>query len=100
MLALATVFAVVLHAAPVRAPQPSDLSCQGRTGEAQTGEKQNVVSECLPDRLVCRTEHVIGSRAKKRKVCLTRRQWATVANDGSALARRLVEEQRAGMIGN
>lgn len=51
-----------------------------------------------PDFVVCRSESVIGSIAKRRKVCLTNRQWAAVQRDGNGLARRIVEDSRAGMV--
>lgn len=52
-----------------------------------------------PDFVVCRSESVIGSLAKRRKVCLTNRQWSEVQRDGNGLARKTVEDARAGMVG-
>lgn len=52
------------------------------------------------EELICRTEKVIGSRAKKRKTCLTKEQWERVATQGSAFARSLVESRRSGMCGS
>ena len=49
------------------------------------------------EKMICRRESVIGSRAKKRKVCLTQAQWAQAARDGNAFARSVVESGRSGM---
>lgn len=49
------------------------------------------------EKLICRTESVIGSRAKKRKTCLTRAQWEEVAKKGNAFARSVVESGRSGL---
>lgn len=53
-----------------------------------------------PDYMRCKTESVIGSRAKTRKVCLTNRQWAEVERDSSSLANRMVEDNRSRPGGN
>ncbi|MEX0341137.1 MAG: hypothetical protein AB3N06_00985 [Erythrobacter sp.] len=49
------------------------------------------------DALICRTEKVIGSRAKRRKTCLTRAQWERVARKGNAFSRGLVAGAATGM---
>lgn len=56
--------------------------------------------EAEGEELICRTEKVIGSRAKKRKTCLTKEQWEEVATKGNAFARSLVESGRSGMCGS
>lgn len=61
---------------------------------------EKITDKSHPDFVRCRSETVIGSRAKKRKVCLTNRQWAEVARDGNAVATRVVEDARSGMAGN
>ena len=53
-----------------------------------------------PDFVRCRTEPVIGSRAKKRRTCLTNRQWEEFARRGNDVARRTVEENAAGITTN
>ena len=49
------------------------------------------------EELICRTEKVIGSRAKKRRICMTERQWREVAYRGGNFSRALVESGRSGM---
>lgn len=100
MLALATVSAVFLVVGSASAAEPQDSQPSAPAGEAQAARKPDGMDKFHPDYVVCRNESVIGSRAKKRKVCLTNRQWAAVANDGNGLARKVVEDSRAGMLGN
>lgn len=87
----ALAFGILLTASPAVA-QDSD------TNKEAVSEK--ITDRSHPDYVRCRTETVIGSRAKKRKVCLTNRQWAEVARDGNAVATRVVEDGRSGMVGN
>ncbi|MDZ7588860.1 MAG: hypothetical protein U5J78_06910 [Parasphingorhabdus sp.] len=44
-----------------------------------------------PDYVRCRSEKVIGSLAKRNRVCLTNREWAAVIREGNRLAREMVE---------
>lgn len=79
---------VTIPAAPAlaqEAPAPAPASAK-------------VTDKSDPDYVRCRSESVIGSRAKKRKVCLTNREWAEVERDGNRLANRVVEDSRAGFI--
>ena len=50
-----------------------------------------------PDYVKCRSQSVIGSRAKKRRVCMTNREWAEAARKGNAMANTVVESGRAGI---
>ena len=52
-----------------------------------------------PNYVRCRSEPVIGSRAKKKRTCMTNAQWEAMSREGNDSARRAVEEQRAGMSG-
>lgn len=52
-----------------------------------------------PDLVVCRMEDRIGSRAKRRKVCLANRVWQRVAREQNAFARKMVADLQSGMWG-
>ncbi len=65
--------------------------------EARPDSPESQQGEAKEEKLICRTEKVIGSRAKKRKTCLTRAQWEEVARRGNAFARSVVESGRTGM---
>ncbi|MEL7218540.1 MAG: hypothetical protein AAGK01_08935 [Pseudomonadota bacterium] len=49
-----------------------------------------------PDYVKCKRESVIGSRARKRKVCKTNRQWVLDARDGNKHTREVIEANTAG----
>ena len=59
-----------------------------------------VVDKKHPDFIRCKTEPVIGSRARKRRVCLTNRQWAEVESQGKGIARGMVEDSSTGILTN
>jgi hypothetical protein len=88
-----TLVPLAVLAAPAAAQDAGETSSQ-EEGEAQITDKQH------PDYTVCRTKSVIGSRAKKRRVCLTNREWARVAREGRSLASAMAEKNSSGLITN
>ena len=68
--------------------------------EAEPEESAKITDKDHPDYVKCRTEKVIGSLAKRKKTCLTNRQWEEFARRGNENARRTVEDNAAGMTGN
>ena len=82
----AAAFAMSLLSGPLAAQTPK---------QTESGAQEQAKSQSAE--LICRTEKVIGSRAKKRRICLTERQWREVARKGGDFARVLVESGRAGI---
>ena len=76
------------------APALAQETAAPREPDAQVAAAEEKAKE---DKLICRTEKVIGSRAKRRKTCLTRSQWERVATKGNAFARALVAGAATGM---
>lgn len=68
--------------------------------DAEQEKPAKITDKDHPDYVKCRTEKVIGSLAKRKKTCLTNRQWEEFARRGNENARRTVEENAAGMAGN
>lgn len=89
MPALAT---LLLASAPAVAESSSD--------EPARDAKGKITDKNHPEYVKCRTESVIGSRAKKRRVCLTNAEWERVAREGNAVADKLVEDMASGTTTN
>ena len=89
MPALAT---LLLAAAPAVAQNSSE--------EPARDAKGKITDKDHPQYIKCRTESVIGSRAKKRRVCLTNAEWDRVAREGNATADKLVEDMASGLTSN
>ncbi|MDG5749074.1 hypothetical protein P8Q88_12895 [Qipengyuania sp. XHP0207] len=68
--------------------------------DAGVEQTAKITDKDHPDFVKCRTERVIGSLAKRKKTCLTNRQWEEFARRGNENARRTVEENAAGLAGN
>lgn len=62
-------------------------------------ESTKLVSEKVdktdPDYVKCRVEPVTGSVARKRRICLTNRQWQAAAQEGNRVADDLITNMRA-----
>ena len=74
------------------------LSVPAHAQESSTAAaepKEKITDRSHPDYVRCRTERVIGSLAKRKKTCMTNREWAEVAREGNAFANEMVDEHRA-----
>ena len=77
----------------------SAVVAQGESA-ASRATSEKITDRDHPEFVRCRTEPVIGSRAKKRKVCLTNREWEEFGRRGNEVARRTVGDNAGGMNGN
>lgn len=89
--------ALALAVSPAPSIAQEDEAKKERPSES---EPAKVTDRSHPDFVRCRTEPVIGSRAKKRKVCLTNRQWEEFARRGNDAARQTVQDNASGMSTN
>jgi len=53
-----------------------------------------------PNFVRCRSEPVIGSRVKKKRICLTNRQWKQFNAEGNRRANELVKDHQSGSTSN
>ena len=87
----ASIVAANIWAAPALATQ-SDK--QEQPGNAKgpfivnviEAEPEEITDKSHPDYVKCRTESVIGSRARKRRVCMTNAQWKQAERQGNRFA--------------
>jgi hypothetical protein len=56
-----------------------------------------ITDKSHPEYVRCRSERVIGSLAKRKKTCMTNREWEAIARTGNRGARDIVESQQVGM---
>lgn len=64
--------------------------------ETDAGGSTKITDKDHPDFIKCRMEKVLGSLAKRRKTCLTNRQWEEFARRGNDNARKTVEQWAVG----
>jgi len=53
---------------------------------------KKITDRSHPDYIRCRKEAIIGSLSKKRKVCMTNKQWALDSRDGNRRAKEIVTD--------
>ncbi len=59
-------------------------------------EAEKITDRDHPDYVKCRSEPIIGTRARKKRVCMTNSQWAAAAAEGNEVARRMVTDAASG----
>lgn len=87
-LRLVAVVAILASAPAVVVAQDAGLPA------APAGQK--ITDKNHPDFMRCKSESIIGTRARVRRVCLTNRQWAEASLQGNQLARDVVTNSAAG----
>lgn len=65
------------------------------TNEADKSTEESVETEKITDRrhpefVRCRSESIIGKLARKRKICMTNKQWAEARKSGNRLATDMI----------
>ena len=95
LLAAATVFA--LQAAPeaTEAPEPkSDPAIE--VTEKRPEKKKKITDKSHPDYVRCKSEPGSGSRAKRKRTCMTNKEWALISRRGNEATRDFVGDNQAG----
>lgn len=78
----------------ISAPQAMALS-----EDVPTAEKpKKITDRSHPDYVRCRSEAVIGSRVKKKRICMTNSQWKEYARNGNKESRDFVESSEPGFF--
>jgi hypothetical protein len=94
-----TLVSLMLQAAPAPAQSAKAAEVKTEHSTEKTVAADPITDKNHPDYLRCRSERVIGSLAKRKKTCLTNKQWEEVARTGNRGARDIVESQQVGMNG-
>tara|TARA_Y100001968_G_C18971594_1_gene532530 strand:- start:231 stop:518 length:288 start_codon:yes stop_codon:yes gene_type:complete len=88
---------VQLAAMAVALVLPGSVAIAQESTAEEKEQPEKITDRDHPDFVRCRTERVVGSLAKKRKVCLTNREWEEFARRGNDVARQTVAQNAAGM---
>jgi hypothetical protein len=66
--------------------------------DAPKAADTKITDKTHPDYVRCKSESIIGTRARMNRVCMTNRQWQEASNNGNQLARDVVTSAAAGGI--
>jgi hypothetical protein len=68
------------------------------TAEAKKGAAPKKIKDRRhPDYIRCRAEPVMGSLARKKRVCMTNKEWAIHVREGNKRANQFVNDLQGGM---
>ena len=59
---------------------------------------EKITDKRHPDYVRCKSQAVIGSRAKRKRTCMTNHQWKMMARQGNQFSRDLVDQNRDGFM--
>lgn len=83
----------------VEATDSDTVAIPSPTVAAASSTAEPITDKTHPDYMRCRSERVIGSLAKRKKTCMTNREWEVASRVGNRGARDIVESQQVGMNG-
>ena len=66
--------------------------------EAQSKKPKKITDRRHPNYVRCRSEPIIGSLARKRRVCMTNQEWVEYTQIGSRNSREFVEDNQPGFM--
>jgi hypothetical protein len=73
------------------------VAAETKNEAEQTKKPKKITDRRHPDYVRCRSESIIGSLAKKRRVCMTNAQWVIYTRTGSRDAKQFVEDMQSGL---
>lgn len=74
---------------------PTFAAESGKT-ETKAKKPKKITDRRHPDYVRCRSEPIIGSLAKKKRVCMTNAEWTEYIRTGSRNAKQFVEDMQSG----
>lgn len=74
-------------------------AANGDTTELTTGgvAPKKIKDRRHPDYIRCRSQAIIGSLARKRRVCMTNREWVIHIQEGNKRSNQFVNDIQGGM---
>ncbi|GAB5487818.1 MAG: hypothetical protein Pars2KO_13880 [Parasphingorhabdus sp.] len=79
-------------------PAQATLFETTETSEAKKGATPKKIKDRRhPDYIRCRSEPVMGSLARKKRVCMTNKEWAIHFREGNKRANQFVNDIQGGM---
>ena len=62
--------------------------------ETKAKKPKKIKDRNHPDYVRCRSEPIIGSLARKRRICMTNREWVEMARKGNERTREVIDENQ------
>ena len=76
---------------------PAAFAADSDKSEKQAKKPKKITDRRDPNYVRCRSEPVIGSLTKKRRICMTNQEWVIYTRTGSRDANQFVEDMQTGL---
>lgn len=76
------------------------VASEAEAATEQSKKPKKIKDRRHPDYVRCRSEPVIGSLARKRRICMTNKEWVEYTKAGTRESRGFVEDMQSGMDNN
>ena len=79
---------------------PAAFAADSDKSDAKEKKPKKITDRRDPNYVRCRSEPVIGSLVKKKRICMTNAEWVEYTRTGSRDANQFVEDMQTGINGN
>tara|TARA_R110002110_G_scaffold214836_3_gene428705 strand:+ start:155 stop:457 length:303 start_codon:yes stop_codon:yes gene_type:complete len=76
---------------------PAAWAADSDKSETQAKKPKKITDRRDPNYVRCRSEPVIGSLTKKKRICMTNAEWVQYTRTGSRDANQFVEDMQTGL---
>lgn len=77
---------------------PSAMAEDTKTEVEQTEKPKKITDRRHPDYVRCRSEPIIGSLSRKRRICMTNKEWVEYTRTGSRDSKEFVDDNQPGFM--
>lgn len=77
---------------------PSVMAEETKNEVEQTKKPEKITDRRHPDYVRCRSEPIIGSLSRKRRICMTNKEWVEFTRTGSRDSKEFVEDNQPGFM--
>ena len=74
------------------------LASDAKNEETKSKAPKKITDRRHPDYVRCRSEPIIGSLSRKRRICMTNNEWVEYTRVGSRDSRDFVEDAQPGFM--
>ena len=76
---------------------PSAFAADSDKTETNAKKPKKITDRRHPDYVRCRSEAIIGSLTRKKRICMTNAEWVVYTRTGSRDAQQFVDDMQSGL---
>ncbi|MEM1133608.1 MAG: hypothetical protein AAGH53_11775 [Pseudomonadota bacterium] len=97
-LAIAAVALLIVPPASAQDESPEEQKGDVEREIVVEAKREKITDRSHPNYVRCKSERVLGSLAKRRRICMTNAQWAEASEKGNESSREFIDQSQPGFM--